>query len=246
MLSAKNLSIGYAGASLVDGVDFALGAGDVLAVVGHNGSGKTTFIKTLLGLIPPIQGVVDGADAGNIAYLGQLTDFDRRFPVRVRDLAAMGAWQGFGWRGAFNKARQRTVDGALERAGIADIAFAPLHELSSGQLQRALFARTIVQDAPIILLDEPFAAVDQKTEAALLALIDEWAASGRAIVLVLHDLSAVLQHCTKALLLGQSIARFGEPTQVLTPLNLVDQGYLSESQSRWFRDMYRPRGDAHV
>ena len=100
----------------------------------------------------------------------------------------------------------------------------------------------MVQDAPLILLDEPFAAVDQTTEAALLSLIDDWAGEGRTLMLVLHDLSAVLQHCTKALLLGKGRARFGDPRTTLAPANLVDHGYLSASQASWMETMYSDAG----
>ena len=180
-----------------------------------------------------------------IAYLGQITEFDRRFPIRVRDLAAMGAWRGLGWKRTLDADHARLVAKALDQTNIADIADQPLHELSSGQLQRALFARTIVQDASLILLDEPFSAVDQATEAELLKLLSGWRDEGRAIVVVLHDLSAVLQYATSALLLGDGRSRFGAPRDVLRPEHLVDQGYLSDTQLRWLAGMLQTEG-AHV
>ena len=126
----------------------------------------------------------------------------------------------------------------MDRTGTAAIADTPLHMLSAGQLQRALFARTIVQDAPVILLDEPFTAIDQSTEADLLALIDQWSGEGRAVIMVLHDLSAVLQHCHAALLLGCGTARFGPLDTTLTPANLVDHAYLTPSQAAWQERMF--------
>lgn len=240
LVSARDLALGYRGKPLLRDVRFDVAAGDVLAVVGHNGSGKSTFVKTLLGVLPAIDGGLEWAAGrpNSIAYLGQITEFDRRFPIRVRDLAAMGAWNGLGFVGTMDETRRSLIDSALDRTGTKDIADMPLHELSSGQLQRALFARTIVQDAPLILLDEPFAAVDQTTEAQLLTLIDSWADEQRAVILVVHDLSAVLQHCNKALLLGAGRTRFGAPQEVLTPVNLVDQGYLSKGQATWIEGMY--------
>lgn len=245
VLSAAGLSLGYGAKAVVRAVSFDLAPGDVLAVVGHNGSGKSTLIKTLLGTLRPLAGAVRWPDGrpGTIAYLGQRTEFDARFPIRLRDLAEMGAWGGLGFLGRVDKATRSRLARALERTGTAAIADMPLHELSAGQLQRALFARTIMQDAPLILLDEPFTAVDQTTEADLLTLIDDWAAEDRAVILVLHDLSAVLRHCTKALLLGDGRARFGPPRAVLTPANLIDQGYLSASQAAWQEAMYRGAED---
>jgi zinc/manganese transport system ATP-binding protein len=248
LVAAAGLALGRRGRALVRDVAFALGPGEVMAVVGHNGSGKSTFVKTLLGVLPPVAGRLDWPRGRleKIAYLGQLAEFDRRFPIRVRDLAAMGAWHGIGLTGRIDAARRRLIDEALERTGTAAIADRPIHELSAGQLQRALFARTVVQDAALILLDEPFAAVDQTTEAQLLGLIDGWAAEGRAAILVVHDLSAVLRHCGAALLLGRGRARFGTPDRVLTPENLVDQGYLSPGQSAWIAEMYCGEGAAHA
>lgn len=246
MLSASGLTLGYRGAVVVRDISFQLSAGDVLAVVGHNGSGKSTLVKTLLGNLPPLSGDIHWPDGkpSTIAYLGQRTEFDTRFPARLRDLAEMGAWRDLGLTGRVNAGGRLRINAALERTGTADIADMPIHTLSAGQLQRALFARTIVQDAPVILLDEPFTAVDQSTEADLLTLIDDWSAEGRATILVLHDLSAVLQHCNAALLLGRGYARFGTPEETLTPANLVDQGYLSPSQAAWQETMYRGTSSA--
>ncbi|MEL7048710.1 MAG: ABC transporter ATP-binding protein [Pseudomonadota bacterium] len=240
LLKSSHLSIGYGSEALIQSVSFQIQLGDVLAVVGHNGSGKSTLVKTLLGVIPPIRGSFDwpGGRPDIIAYLGQITEFDRKFPIRVRDLVAMGAWHSFGLLGHLSRHTHERIETALRRTNIEHIADEPMHILSSGQLQRALFARTMVQDAPLILLDEPFTAVDQTTETQLLKLIDAWAAEGRAIILVLHDLSAVLEHCTKALLLGNGRAQFGLSRDVLTPANLVDHGYLSSSQASWIETMF--------
>ena len=209
-------------------------------MVGHNGSGKSTLVKTLLETMPPLAGTIDWPTGRPqpIAYLGQRTEFDYRFPVRVRDVVAMGAWPSLGFLGRIDSTCRDKINSALERTGITDIANMPLQKLSSGQLQRALFARTMVQDARLILLDEPFTAVDQTTEAALMKLVDEWATEERTIILVLHDLSAVLQHCTSVLLLGGGRALFGTPKETLNPENLIAYRYLTESQAAWIENMY--------
>lgn len=245
LLEASRLSLGYAGVPLIRSVSFQVEEGDVLAVVGHNGAGKSTLVKSLLGVIPPVSGAFNwpGEKPKTIAYLGQRAEFDGRFPIRVRDLVAMGAWHGLGLLGRLGARVHKRVETALRRTNIEHIADRPLHVLSAGQLQRALFARTMVQDAPLVLLDEPFTAIDQTTETQLLDLIDSWAAEGRAIVLVLHDLSAVLQHCNKALLLGNGRAQFGLPREVLTPANLVRHGYLSPSQAAWIETMFAQRAE---
>lgn len=249
ILQIRNLTLGYRDLTLFDRLSMEIEPGTTLAVLGANGSGKSTFVKMLLGLMDPLAGSLNWPNGRprEIGYLAQMTEFDRRFPIRVRDLAAMGAWRGFGFRSGLGKAERLRVAAALDEAGVLDIADRPLHMLSGGQLQRALFARVIMQDAPLILLDEPFAAVDQSTEAHLLTIIRRWQDEGRAVVLVVHDLSSVLDHCSHALLLGGQEATHGPVNDILTPDRLVAQGYLSESQASWmFRGGPIKAEQAHV
>lgn len=235
VLQIRDVSLGYPDLTLFRKLSMDVEEGATLAVLGANGAGKSTFVKMLLGLTTPLEGRLTWPNGKprEIGYLAQMTEFDRRFPIRVRDLAAMGAWRGFGLRRGLDAGAQERMRDALSEAGVLDIADRPLHTLSGGQLQRALFARVIMQDAPLILLDEPFAAVDQSTEAHLLSIIERWRDEGRAVVLVVHDLSSVLDHCSHALLLGGQEATYGTVSDVLTPDRLVAQGYLSESQASW-------------
>lgn len=240
ILSANELTLGYRGQAVVSNVSFHVAAGDVLAVVGHNGSGKSTLVKTILGTLPLMAGKLRWNDGKppSIGFLAQRSEFDASFPVRLRDLVEMGVWPRLGFTGQVDQASRLAIENAMERTGIQSIADRPIHMLSAGQLQRALFARTIVQDAPVILLDEPFTAIDQATEADLLTLIDDWSREGRAVIMVLHDLSAVLHHCHSALLLGNGKARFGPPADTLTPANLVELKYLSQSQADWQQTIF--------
>ena len=244
VLSAHKLTLGYRGHAVVSNVSFEMSAGDILAVVGHNGSGKSTLVKSILGTLPLMAGQLSwhGGRPTEIAFLGQRSEFDTRVPVRLRDIVEMGAWARLGFAGRIDPKSRTAIDAAMERTGTAMLADMPLHTLSAGQLQRALFARTIVQDAPVILLDEPFTAIDQSTEADLLSLINDWSREGRAVIMVLHDLSAVLHHCHAALLLGRGMARFGPLAQTLTPANLVALDYLTPSQAAWQQAMFGGNG----
>ncbi|MEM8580390.1 MAG: metal ABC transporter ATP-binding protein [Pseudomonadota bacterium] len=235
VLQIRNLALGYPNLTLFRGLSMDIERGTTLAVLGANGSGKSTFVKMLLGLVTPRAGKLTWPDGqpDEIGYLAQMTEFDRRFPLRVRDLVAMGAWKGFGLHGRLDEDANANVAAALEAAGVLDLADRSLHTLSGGQLQRALFARVIMQDARLILLDEPFAAVDQSTEAHLLSVIGRWRDEGRAVILVVHDLSSVLDHCDNALLLGNGEASYGPVATVLKPERLVKQSYLSQSQASW-------------
>lgn len=235
ILQLRNVALGHPGLTLFRQLSMDLEAGRTLAVLGSNGAGKSTFVKLLLGLMEPVSGRLAWPNGRpqDIGYLAQMTEFDTRFPIRVRDLAAMGAWRGLGLRERLDLAGRAQVDAALDEVGVADLANRSLHTLSGGQLQRTLFARVILQDAPLILLDEPFTAVDQTTEAHLLSLIRRWTAEGRAVVLVVHDLSSVLDYCSHALLLGDGVATYGTVDEVVTPERLVAQKYMSQSQASW-------------
>ncbi len=238
-----NLTLGYPNLTLFRDLSMEVRQGENLAILGTNGSGKSTFVKMLLGLIKPLSGKLNWLNGtpSEIGYLAQMTEFDQRFPIRVRDLAAMGSWKGFGLFGRLDTKTKDRIDASMDATGVLDLADRSLHTLSGGQLQRALFARVIMQDAPIIILDEPFAAIDQSTEAHLLSLIDHWREEGRAVVLVIHDLSSVLDHCSHALLLGNGQAKYGTVEAIITPEHLIDQNYLSKTQAEWmFKAIYSP------
>ena len=228
MLTVQSATFGYGGKPIVSEVDMSVKAGEIVAVLGTNGAGKSTLVKTLMGNQPPLAGRIqwDTSRPQPIAYLSQLTEFDRQFPMNVKTLVASGAWgqrrQGL--------ATPQKIASALDQVGLSDRTKTPIHELSSGQLQRARFARAIIQDAGLIILDEPFTGVDQRREEQLLGLIQSWAAQGRAMILVLHDLSAALKICARALLLGEGGSDFGTPKNILTAERLVARGYVNQTQ----------------
>ena len=232
MLTLRSATIGYGRHPLATGIEMDVRAGAVTAILGVNGTGKSTLVKCLLGTQRLLKGRIEWTPARPeiIAYLSQLTDFDRRFPMDVQTLVSTGAWGGLEGKPARASPAQEKVRAALERVEMAECGHMPIHALSGGQLQRARFARAIIQDAPLIILDEPFAAVDQQREAKLLDLIQHWAAQeGRAVVLVLHNLTAALQICDTALLLGQG-GGFWPCQEILTGERLVERGYFTRAQ----------------
>lgn len=241
IVDCQSLTCGYGRKAVAHDVSFSLRAGEICAVVGHNGAGKSTFIKTLLGLQPPLSGGFDWyKDAlKKCAYLGQRGEFDGQFPIRVRDMVMMGAWHGLGFWSHIDDDKKAKVEQALAQTNLQHMADRPVFECSSGQLQRCFFARAIVQDAPLILLDEPFTAIDQATQANLIEIIKGWREQGRGLVIVLHDLSAVKGLCDTVLLLGKGRSLFGTSDEVLTTKNLLDYGYLSQMQADWMTDLAR-------
>jgi zinc/manganese transport system ATP-binding protein len=174
-------------------------AGSLTAIVGPNGAGKTTLLRSLAGLHTSCEGRIERA--ARTALLPQAPALDRAFPITCAEAAAMGAWAETGaLRPLHDPAR---VAAALDAVGLAGFAARLVGTLSAGQFQRLLFARLILQDAPILLLDEPFTAVDARTEADLLRLIHRWHEERRTVIAVLHDIDLVQREFPRTLLLAR-------------------------------------------
>ena len=195
-------------------------AGSLTAILGPNGAGKSTLLKTIVGLLRPVEGEVVLSPPGDIAYLPQQIEVDRNFPISVLDAVLFGFWRRIGWSRGVTAAMRREAEAALAAVGLGGFERRSVGSLSVGQFQRALFARIIVQDAPVILLDEPFAAVDSATISDLLAIIAGWHAQGRTVLAVLHDLHQVEGHFPEALLLARECIAWGPVETVLTRDNL--------------------------
>jgi zinc/manganese transport system ATP-binding protein len=190
------------------------------AVVGPNGAGKSTLLKTIVGLLRPAEGHIVRRPAGAIAYLPQQAEIERDFPISVIDTVLLGHWRRIGWRSGISAAMREAAHAAIAAVGLQGLGQRSVGSLSVGQFQRMMFARMIVQDAPLILLDEPFAAIDSSTTEDLLALIARWHGEGRTVIAVLHDLAQVRQHFPETLLLAREGVAWGPTNGVLTPGNM--------------------------
>ena len=225
VVSLNNLTVSYRKHPALHHISGSFAPGSLTAVVGPNGSGKSTLLKSIAGLLPIEGGRSGGALAvapprERIAYLPQVTDIDRSFPIDVRDCVLLGCWGSAGAWGAVARAMLGKVDAALATVGLEGFERRSVGSLSSGQLQRVMFARMLVQDAELILLDEPFNAIDAKTTAALLALVRQWHRQQRTIIAVLHDDALVRQHFPSTLLLARELVGWGATSEVLTERNL--------------------------
>jgi zinc/manganese transport system ATP-binding protein len=219
----RDLTLGYDRHPAVHHVSGAVSRGEMLALVGPNGAGKSTLLKGIMGELKPLGGRLDlhGLSSRQIAYLPQQIEIDRSFPISVFDCVAMGLWRRIGlWRG-LKAGDKRSVSEALATLGILELANRPIGALSGGQFQRALFARLLLQDCRLILLDEPFRAVDAKAVAELFALIGHWHAEGRTVIAALHDIGQVRAHFGSTLLLARELVAWGDTRKVLTPANLA-------------------------
>lgn len=216
-----NVTLGYDRHPAVHHLTATLMRGSLTAVVGPNGAGKSTFLKGIAGELRPSTGriTVAGGRAA-IAYLPQIAEIDRTFPISVGQVAAMGLWRRIGAFGAVGPGDRARVADALQAVGLTGFADRSIGALSGGQLQRVLFARLSLQDAPVLLLDEPFTAVDRRTVDDLLALIRQWHGEGRTILAALHDFEEVRRRFPRSLLLARELVAHGDTGSVLTDANL--------------------------
>lgn len=227
MISLENLVTGYRGQALSQPISGQFRRGSLTAIMGVNGAGKSTLLKTIAGLLPPISGGVRlEQDAKQIAWLPQQSEIDHHFPLRVIEAVAMGSWPAKGMLSGIGRRMRNRIDDALEQVGLQDLAGRAINQLSGGQFQRMLFARMLVQDAPVMLLDEPFTGIDSQTSAFLLRVIDRLHAQGKTILTVLHSRPIVERHFPALLYLHDGHYHWGETADILLqsderPLSLV-------------------------
>ncbi len=229
----ENLTLGYDRHPAVHHLGGEVAQGALLAVVGPNGAGKSTLLKGIAGVLHPLDGRIGraGLSQRDIAYLPQLAEVDRSFPISVGDFVAMGLWRMLGPFRGIGAADQARIEQALASVGLPGFARRTIGSLSGGQLQRILFARLLLQDARLILLDEPFAAIDARTVSDLLELVERWHGEGRTVLAVLHDLDLVRERFPEALLLAREPVAWGPSGDALAAVNLLQARRMCEAFS---------------
>ena len=226
-----DLTLGYDGHPAVHHLSGVFETGSMTAVVGPNGSGKSTLLKGLTGILPPLGGRIERGSLKTfqIAYLPQLAEIDRSFPITVLDTVALGLWHAVGMFGGMEKEHWQQARRALAAVGLEGFERRAIGNLSAGQFQRVLFARLLLQDCPVILLDEPFTAIDTRTTADLLDLVHHWHTENRTIIAVLHDFEQVRSNFPRTLLIAREPIGWGETAEILTPENLQHARRMSEA-----------------
>ncbi len=221
LLALENVTAGYDRHPAVHHLSLEVLKGEMLAVVGPNGSGKTTLLRLLAGDLRQMEGRLDLPVPGQcrIGYLPQLNGTDRDFPITVEDLVASGLWHETGAIRGLTAEQRRRVIVALDQVGLAACAGRLIGSLSGGEFQRVRFAQLMLQDAGLVLLDEPFAGVDATTIGVLLPLLERWNEAGVTIVAVLHELDIVRRWFPRTLLLARHLVAVGATAEVLTDSN---------------------------
>jgi zinc/manganese transport system ATP-binding protein len=219
----QNVTLGYDRHPAVHHLNGEVASGALVAVIGPNGAGKSTLFRGLAGILKPLAGSIHlgGLDIKDIAYLPQTADIDRTFPISVYDFVGTGLWRRTGFFGGMGKAAREKIAQALAAVGLNGFENRSIGTLSGGQMQRMLFARVLLQDARLIVLDEPFNAIDAKTSADLLALVKRWHGEGRTVLAALHDMELVRNHFPETLLLARGPVAWGATADVLTAENLL-------------------------
>jgi zinc/manganese transport system ATP-binding protein len=236
VIHLENLTVGYDRHPAVHHLSGVFRPGSLTAVMGPNGAGKSTLIKAVIGLIRPMEGQVrrDGVRRADIAYAPQMMDMDLSFPLSVGEAVSLGHWPEIGAFGGLNRGQWDQTLAALHAVGLEGFTERTLDTLSVGQRQRVAFARLMVADAKVIVLDEPFAAVDMNTTQDLLKLIVRWGQEGRTVIAVLHDEAQARAAFPETLLLARELVAWGPTAEVLTEANLarskaMAQGWLDHA-----------------
>ena len=230
-LQFHDVTLGYDRHPAVHHLNGEVASGALLAVVGPNGAGKSTLFRGLVGILKPLAGsiLLGGLDARDIAYLPQTVDIDRSFPISVFDFVGTGLWRSTGLFGGMGKSARDRITQALAAVGLNGFENRNIGTLSGGQMQRMLFARVLLQDARLIVLDEPFNAIDAKTSADLLALVQRWHSEQRTVLAALHDMDLVRANFPDTLLLARGPVAWGATAEVLTAENLMQARRMCEA-----------------
>jgi len=241
MLLVQHLSVNYRSVKALEDVTFNLPAGTLVGLLGPNGAGKSTLIKALLGLIPVQDGKVFyrglplWQQRRQVAYVPQRSQIDWDYPTTVWNVVMLARTAHAGWFRSPNRQSREIVKESLQRVDLYHLRDRPIGALSGGQQQRVFLARAIAQQADLLLLDEPLAAVDKKTEALIFQIYDELKAEGKTLLISCHEWGGILNHYDQLLLLNQRLVAYGLPREVMIPDN-IERAYGIRSQPKHFHD----------
>ncbi|MAP07476.1 MAG: manganese ABC transporter ATP-binding protein [Rhodopirellula sp.] len=225
-LKVDDLTVAYHRKPVIWDVELEIPAGNLVGIVGPNGAGKSTLLKAAMDLIPRASGRVEvfgepyAKSRGRVGYVPQRESVDWDFPVDALDVVTMGLYRRLGWCMPVRKKHRDLAREALARVGIADLAHRQISQLSGGQQQRTFLARALVQNADLYLMDEPLAAVDAATEAAIIDLLRQMRADGKTAVVIHHDLQSVPDYFDYVVLLNMRVVASGKTEDVFTSENL--------------------------
>lgn len=210
MIELDHLVAGYDRLAITPALCGTLARGSMTAIVGANGCGKSTLLKTLAGFLPPVSGVLRWQGARpTIGWLAQRHALEAQFPLTVQEVVSMGCWPRISLFAGLNRDARKRVAQGLERVGLTEMARETIDTLSGGQFQRMLFARIWVQNAPLVMLDEPFTGIDEATSQLLMEQMVDMQRAGQTLLAVLHDSARVTRYFPQTLRLDEKRAQWG-------------------------------------
>lgn len=229
LLKVKNLGVNYGTVRALEDTSLTLHPGSICGLIGMNGSGKSTLFKAIMGVLAPRTGRIEIAGGlpalarknGVVSYVPQSEEIDFSFPVSVREVVAMGRYRTLGPTRRLHGADKVSVQHALERLELTELAHRQIGALSGGQRKRTFVARAIAQGAKLLLLDEPFAGVDKRSEAMLIEVLTQLRDEGATVLVSTHDLASLRAFADEAVLLRGTVLMQDKPDTVLEPANLV-------------------------
>jgi zinc/manganese transport system ATP-binding protein len=228
VITLENVTIAYQRHPAVHHLSGAFERGSLTALIGPNGAGKSTLLKAIVGLLPLSGGRITVTGRQHLGYLPQVTEVDRSFPMTVIEVVDLGHWRRIGALKRLTQDMRQRSRAALAEVGLAGFEDRPIASLSVGQFQRVLFARLIAADASLILLDEPFNAIDQRTIQDLMSLVSTWHSAGKTVIAALHDLDFVRSNFPQSLLLAREPIAWGATSDVLSASNLAAARHLAD------------------
>lgn len=222
LVEVENLACGYGGTAVVREVDLSVCPGDLYALIGVNGSGKSTFLKTVVGLLPPLGGTMRFAAKGgavpSIGYIPQTEKLDSIFPISVAEVVVMGTYSYLGPGKLVKSEHRHAAASALRRMGVENLARRRFSELSGGQKQRVLLARALVAEPALLILDEPTSGVDPAAERAFMALIAEVNQRGVAVMMASHNLDLVREFASRVLWFHDGRVEHGPTAEIFATM----------------------------
>jgi len=227
-IDIENVTVAYHGNVALHSASLQLKSGTICGLVGMNGAGKSTLFKAVMGFVKPSSGriLINGLPirlvqkSSLVAYVPQSEEVDWNFPVSVHDVVMMGRYGYMNLLRIPRSLDKQIVRESLERLGMWEMRDRQIGELSGGQKKRTFFARTLAQQGKVLLLDEPFAGVDIKTEKMMIDLLIELRQAGHTILISTHDLSSIATFCDQVVLINRTILAYGETSEVFTEENL--------------------------
>ena len=227
-IDIQNVTVAYHGKVALHSASIQLEEGVICGLVGMNGAGKSTLFKAIMGFVKPTRGnvLIQGLPIRQVqkrnlvAYVPQSEEVDWNFPVNVYDVVMMGRYGYMNLLRIPRSIDKQIVQESLERVGLWDMRFKQIGELSGGQKKRAFFARALAQQGTVLLLDEPFAGVDIKTEKLMIDMLMELRQAGHTILISTHDLASITTFCDQVVLINRTILAYGNTSEVFTEENL--------------------------